>query len=164
MSRIITRDSEGRENGWLIPLWNALDQPGFRPEQVYLTVVKAGMCKGPHLHKKRRGFFVCVKGSVRIVTFHYGTYWTRDLGEQSTRSYLAVSPGYPCAIYNTGIEDAYVINMPSPAWSKEDPDDWPVKDWKHPKWWKPSVNPPVDEVAALKGYIEELERVADTEC
>lgn len=138
MSRIITRDSEGRENGWLIPLWNALERPDLRPEQVYLTVIKPGMRKGPHLHKKRRGHFVLVCGKAVLVSRGHGCklfgidpYTVHDL----QKSYAVIKPGTPCAIYNTGSEDAYIINMPSPAWSKEDPDDWPVEGWKDPEWW-----------------------------
>lgn len=137
MSRIITRDSEGRENGWLIPLWNALERPDLRPEQVYLTVVKPGTVKGPHLHLKRRGLFCVVRGCVTIVfrDVFTGAYVERLIvpGDDAVQ----VEPGSPCAIYNGGTDEAYVINLPTHhAWSKEDPDDWPVEGWKDPEWWK----------------------------
>ena len=35
-----------------------------------------------------------------------------------------------------GDTEALVLNMPSPAWSKEDPDDWPVLNWQDPEGWK----------------------------
>lgn len=48
---------------------------------------------------------------------------------------LHVPPGYPCALYNYGDTEALVLNMPSPAWSKDDPDECPVEDWKDPEDW-----------------------------
>ena len=53
-------------NGYLIPVWSALEQPALRPDQVYVTVVGPYGRKGPHLHFKRRGTFCCVLGDVVI--------------------------------------------------------------------------------------------------
>ena len=132
--KIETKDEDGKPTGWLLPLWNALDNPELRPEQVYVTVVAPRSRKGPHLHKVRRGCFVCIKGNVRILmqrndgisTF----YNVRKSGEENDYRMVIVPAGIPCAIYNdSATEDAYVLNMPSPAWSKDDPDDWPVANW-----------------------------------
>lgn len=68
--KIPTKGADGSENGYVVPIWNANEQPSLRPDQVYLTVVAPHLSKGPHLHKKRRGRFCCIKGNVRIVTRH----------------------------------------------------------------------------------------------
>lgn len=133
--KIETRGADGRLNGYLIPIWNALEDPGLRPEQVYLTVVAPGAVKGPHLHKARRGFFRCIKGNVRIVTRRAdGVYVAFMSGEDFHYAPVVVMPGTPAAIYNDGDVEAFVLNMPSPAWSRSEPDEWPVEDWAADNW------------------------------
>lgn len=68
--RFVTKDGDGKENGFLIPVYNIHE--GFvdalhEPRQVYLTVCKPGTQKGPHLHLKRWGYFTCIKGNIKIV-------------------------------------------------------------------------------------------------
>ena len=133
MSKHLTKDSKGKPNGYVLEIWSALVNPELRPDQVYLTAVAPHSRKGPHLHMKRRGLFFCVKGTVRIVTrfrecgevcASYGHMVLCDQGGA-----LIVGPGTPCAIYNDGDTEALVLNLPSPAWSEDDPDEWPVEEW-----------------------------------
>lgn len=126
----ITTGKDGNPNGWLLPIWNAT-QSDYRPEQVYLTVVSPASVKGPHLHLIRAGRFVCVKGNVRIVTRQWDTYASHETGDVAGFNVVNVPPGMACAIYNVGDEDAYVLNMPSPAWTLEQPDDHPVAGWEY---------------------------------
>jgi mannose-6-phosphate isomerase-like protein (cupin superfamily) len=142
-----TLDTEGRLNGWLMPIWNALDSPHLRPDQVYVTAIAPHSRKGPHLHMRRRGYFTVLIGEVTIVTVQRGTLSSLIGGEvdvpaESQKIYKAsrghkvlVLPGVPCALYNYGDTEALVLNMPSPAWSAEDQDDHPVTDWKDPEDW-----------------------------
>lgn len=129
---IETRGADGRVNGWLLPIWNALENPELRPEQVYLTAVAAWERKGPHLHMKRRGCFVCVSGNVRIVMQSTETDERREeiTGEDWDYRRVIVPPGWAAAIYNVSDSEALVLNLPSPAWSKGDPDEWPVENWR----------------------------------
>lgn len=125
---IETRNADGDVNGWIQPLWHV--DSGVPIEQVYLTVVSAGMSKGPHLHKKRRGFFMVVRGIVTIVWRDVdGKYWHRIMSVGCDP--LEIPPGTPAALYNDSMDDAYVINMPYPAWRKDDQDEHPVKDWTY---------------------------------
>lgn len=127
--RIQTRDERGRVNGFLVPLFNVYDgrvAPAQYPEQVYLTVVKPGRTKGPHLHHKRWGLFACIKGDVRIVLRTEGHYVSYASGEYSGFAVVQVPPGIPAAIQNVGSCDAYVLNMPTPAWRIDDQDEHPV--------------------------------------
>lgn len=133
MPAIITRDKNGNVNGTLIPIWNANDEPGLRPEQVYATMVLPGCTKGPHLHMKRRGMFCCIVGTVEVVIGdapipknYTRTTLTPDSG------LLIVPAGCPAEIRNAGAFPAVLLNLPSPAWSKEDPDDHPVPIWNPP--------------------------------
>ena len=52
-SKIITKNKEGRSNGWLVPIFNVHDDlidAAQHPRQVYLTVIAPREVKGPHLH------------------------------------------------------------------------------------------------------------------
>ena len=126
MPRIPTKDSTGKPNGWLQPLWNIHDGPPIA--QVYALGIEPKGVKGPHLHLKRRGLFTCLAGEVLLVI--------RPKPRQYCSFRLDVWPepvkvpaGVPAAIYNVGFEEALVLNMPEPAWRPDDQDEWPVEGW-----------------------------------
>jgi dTDP-4-dehydrorhamnose 3,5-epimerase-like enzyme len=127
--RVETRSKDGQPNGFLVPIFNVHE--GFvataqHPQQVYLTVVAPRAVKGPHLHHKRWGLFTCVKGNVRIVMRTEAGYEEHYSGEGHDFATIQVPAGVPSALVNLGDDEAYVLNMPSPAWSAEEPDDHPV--------------------------------------
>lgn len=121
--RIPTRDAAGETNGFLVPVYNRHEPffaDGFAPQQVYLTVVAPGKIKGPHLHHIRRGFFTCIKGSVRFVLKQPDASYRCVLsGEGHGYVSVDVPPGTPLAIQNIGSEEAFVLNLPSPAWTPD---------------------------------------------
>jgi dTDP-4-dehydrorhamnose 3,5-epimerase len=128
--RIITKAKDGAPNGWLVPIFNVHD--GFiseaqHPKQVYLTVVSPRQVKGPHLHLKRYGLFTCIRGNAKvIVRFDHG-YEEYLTGEDHEYKTIQVLPGTPAALQNIGDMDAYILNMPSPAWHIDDQDECPVQ-------------------------------------
>lgn len=127
--RVTTKDLDGTPNGFLVPVYNIHETPiaaEQRPQQVYLTVVSPGSVKGPHLHMKRWGLFTCIKGNVKIVLKTSGGYEETFSGEDHAFTTVQVPAGIPAALQNIGNEDAYVLNMPSPAWRPDDQDEHPV--------------------------------------
>lgn len=127
--KIPTRNKEGEKNGFLIPIINILDgfiDPEEWPKQVYCTVASPGEIKGPHLHKERYGLFTCIRGNIKIVTREDGDYKEYFSGEDHSFRTIYVPAGIPSALVNISREDAYILNMPCPSWSAENPDDWPV--------------------------------------
>jgi dTDP-4-dehydrorhamnose 3,5-epimerase len=120
--RIVTYDAEHHENGALIPVYNIHDgfyEKGEEPQQVYLTIVAPGQIKGPHLHYVRRGCFTCIKGNVRVVVKVDGQYQTYCSGEDNNYLSIQIPVGLPAAIQNIGSEEAWVVNMPYPAWTAD---------------------------------------------
>jgi dTDP-4-dehydrorhamnose 3,5-epimerase len=120
--KFITKGEDGVENGFLVPIYNVND--GFhdsdkQPQQVYLTVVKPRQKKGPHLHFIRTGFFTCIKGNVRIITKEDNVYSQFFSGESNNFLSTIIPTGVPAILENIGNEDAYVINLPSPAWTPD---------------------------------------------
>jgi len=118
--KIVTKGADGTPNGFLVPIYNINDKffaPGKEPQQVYLTVLAPNQKKGPHLHLIRTGFFTCIKGNVRIILRVGKAYQTHMSGENHEYRSVEVPTGVPALLENIGPEDAYVLNMPNPAWT-----------------------------------------------
>lgn len=126
--RIPTKNASGEPNGWVLPIWNCRESE-YRPDQVYLTAIAPGYSKGPHLHKTRTGYFACISGRVHVTLRNGDQYETYRLGLYNANEPLRVPPGVACELRNVGDKEAVLINMPSPSWSAEEPDEWPVEDW-----------------------------------
>jgi len=125
--KIITKDSNGVENGYLVPLYNVNDgfiQKGKEPEQVYLTVILPGKIKGPHLHYIRTGCFTCIRGNARFILKNKEGYTTIYSGEDHDYKTVIVPTGVPAALQNLGTEDALILNMPNPAWKPDMNDEY----------------------------------------
>ena len=125
--KFTTKDKDGNENGYLIPVFNIHEE--FHdfdkmPQQVYVTVTKPGEIKGPHLHYIRTGFFTCIKGNVRIIIKEKGEYKCFYSGDKYNYLSVILPTGIPAAIQNIGNEDAFVLNMPSPAWTQDMNDEY----------------------------------------
>jgi len=118
--KYLTKDKNNQQNGFLIPIYNINEDffpKGSEPQQVYLTVIEPGKIKGPHLHYIRNGCFTCIKGNARFVLKSEGQYKIFYSGEEHNFCSVIVPKGVAAALQNIGEEDAYVINMPSPAWT-----------------------------------------------
>ena len=116
----ITKDEAGKPTGYLVPIYNNNDgffAPGAEPKQVYLSVIAPGLKKGPHLHHIRTGFFTCVRGDVKIVLKTAQGYKELYSGENHRYLSVEVPAGVPALLINTGDGEAFVLNMPSPAWT-----------------------------------------------
>lgn len=127
--KIETVNRDGEYNGWLLPIWNETTD-NWRPAQVYLTVVAALSSKGPHLHRKRHGRFICLRGNVRVRRRDpEGNYSDAMSGDYVGNRWIEVPPGWAAQLINDHAREALVLNLPSPAWTADDPDEWPVEDW-----------------------------------
>ena len=118
--KIITRKADGTPNGYLLPIYNQNEGffvDGKEPKQVYLTVIYPGERKGPHLHFIRTGFFTCIKGDVKIVLKVDGDYKEFFSGESHDYLSIEVPIGVPAMLVNEGKEEAFMLNMPNPAWT-----------------------------------------------
>ena len=120
--RIETGNKDGTPNGYLVPIYNLRDgffPGGSEPQQVYLTVIGARQHKGPHLHLIRTGFFTCIRGNIKIVLKLTDGY--RELHSGESHDYLSVEvpAGIPALLINSGDVDAFVLNMPAPAWTPD---------------------------------------------
>jgi hypothetical protein len=120
-SKFVTKNHQNEPNGFLVPIYNIHDgffESGKEPQQVYLTVISANQIKGPHLHYIRTGCFTCIKGNARFVVKTETGYEVIYSGEDYEYRTVIIPTGVPAALQNLGQEDAYVLNMPSPAWTQ----------------------------------------------
>ncbi len=119
-AKFTTKNSNGNPNGFLVPIYNIHE--GFfadqkEPKQVYLTVISPQQIKGPHLHFIRTGCFICISGNARFVLKTEMGYQEFYSGEDHDYLMVMVPAGIPAALQNIGVGDAYVLNMPNPAWT-----------------------------------------------
>jgi dTDP-4-dehydrorhamnose 3,5-epimerase-like enzyme len=120
----------GNINGFLVPIFNVHEDfvsQDHHHKQVYLTVCDAGVVKGPHLHLKRRGYFTCIKGNVRVIVRINGVYEEYFSGENYDYATIEIPPGIPAAIQNIADGQSYVINTPSPDWHIDNQDEHEVE-------------------------------------
>ena len=128
LTAIPTKQPDGKANGVVLPIWRA--DSGETIAQVYLTTIEPGTVKGPHLHMRRCGRFTCIKGDIEVtVRLEDGTYATYFSGEKHGYATVFVAPGLPARLRCLSDTPAMVLNMPTPAWSKEDQDEWTVEEW-----------------------------------
>ena len=127
--KIITKNRHDKPNGFLVPIFNVYDgiiKEEQYPKQVYLTTVTPNEVKGPHLHMKRWQLYTCIQGKVKIVVRLDGKYQEYYSGEDYDFATVQVPAGIPSAAVNIGDVEAYIINMPSPAWHVDDQDEHEV--------------------------------------
>jgi dTDP-4-dehydrorhamnose 3,5-epimerase len=118
--KFVTKDREQKPNGYLVPIYNIHDgffPSGEEPQQVYLTVIAPREIKGPHLHLIRTGCFTCIKGNARFVLKTPTGYQVFYSGEDHDYRSVIVPKGVAAALQNLSEEDAYILNMPNPAWT-----------------------------------------------
>jgi len=124
--KFVTKGEDCDANGFLVPIYNIHDgffAEGKHPQQVYMTTILPGTVKGPHLHFIRTGFFTCIKGNVRVVLKTDDGYQVFYSGEDHDYLSIEVPTGVPAAVQCIGDEEAYLLNMPNPAWTPDMQDE-----------------------------------------
>ena len=122
-----THDIKTKElNGLVISLWKEWEK-FFKvdPKQVYLNICAPKAVKGPHLHKNRWDYFVCIRGKVRFIVKWDDEYEEIDVDADKDPCFkiVEIPPSVACAIQNTGNGEALFLNMPNPAWHPDNQDD-----------------------------------------
>ncbi len=135
--KVITRDVQGRENGFLIDILNRYDDvyKGRETElfqQVYYTSVLRGMFKGFHIHPTKYDSVTCVFGKALLVIYPEQipknqlelVVSTDELivipidTEDNTLTVCFLSK-YPHGFYGIS-ENAHILNYRNPAWHPGD--------------------------------------------
>ena len=133
---VTTRDLKGAENGWLMEIASTRDgwSKFLDNAQVYLTVLAPGKKKGWHLHHKKENQFTCIKGKV-IMAVWDGNKISEEITLDSQNPVtVRVPKEQAICFYNPGAENAYILNLCSPPYDPEDPEQ---EDLDLP--WEPQV-------------------------
>ena len=136
--KIITKNNKKKVNGYLVPIFNVKDKffnKSEYPKQVYITVVKSGFTKGPHLHFKRRGYFTCIDGNAKFIIKIKNSYKTVYSGEKYQFKSVLIPKGVPVAIQCIGKKKAIILNMPNPSWTPQMNDEHSIE-FKNYNWKK----------------------------
>ncbi len=128
--KYFSKNHQGAVNGFVVSLYKDWEkQFAAEPKQVYLNCCLPGEQKGPHLHMRRWDYFTTIRGAARfVIKYGPGDYEEIDVvvNDGAGIKVVEVPPAVPCLIVNIGLQDAWVINMPNPAWHPDNPDDNPV--------------------------------------
>jgi len=107
------------------------DDPDFqRFGQVYITMVRPGVVKAWHYHKKQTDYFVCVGGTARVALYDSrdesstkGEILDFEIGWQRQRL-IIIPPGVCHGFMAVGAEPAYIVNVPTEPYDYENPDEY----------------------------------------
>ena len=128
---------DGHTNGFLIPAWKDWENiVTVEPKMVYVTSVNPGERKGPHLHKIRHSYYVCIKGKVVfIIKDRSGNYLEIESSEDDP-VLVEIPKNYSSAHINLSKEPSIILSLVNPAWRPENKDEYNERyddyDWK--KW------------------------------
>jgi dTDP-4-dehydrorhamnose 3,5-epimerase len=120
-------DERGEINEIYRSEWGVHDKPLV---YAYQTMVRPGKFKGWVLHQKQDDRLYHMLGTLQWALFDerpdspsHGTVQTFVVSERS-RALFVIPQGVWHAVKNIGLTDAYFINLPTRAYSHEDPDKY----------------------------------------
>ena len=117
-----TRDiSNGHINGELTVVWRDWDNIiEDHPKMVYLNSINPKEVKGPHLHKNRTTYFVCIEGEIiLVVRDNDGKFHEIDVNPRKP-SLVCVKNGTAAAIINPTQKISKVLVLADIAWKPND--------------------------------------------
>ena len=133
-----TKDTDdSHTNGSLVPVWRDWDNLlEVHPKMVYFTTINKGERKGPHLHKIRHSYYVCIKGKVVfIIKNNDGKYLEIESGEDNP-VLVEIPKGFSSAHINLSKEPSTILALVNPSWKPDIRDEHNVTyddyDWN--KW------------------------------
>lgn len=130
-----TRDQKGMTNGSLLEIASSLDSWSrfLAQAQVYLTTLKPKMKKGFHWHHKKTSQITCLRGSVVMGVWDGKKMREHKLSGQKPVTFR-IPKNHALGFYNYGNEEAWLLNLCSPPYDPNDPEQ---EDLDLP--WRPKV-------------------------
>ena len=108
-------------NGNLTVIWRDWDKIiANHPKMVYVSSINPGEIKGPHLHKNRTSYLICIHGKV-VYVIDEGNNNYKEIEVDSNKPVLICVPkGIASAHINTTSEIARVLVLADIAWKPDD--------------------------------------------
>lgn len=112
LKTIQTRDLDGIVNGSIVELYKDNDKT-----IAYITTIMPGTFKGYHLHRIRKGQYVCIKGKVKVTLYKPGTKKNEEFVLSSEKPQrLFIPTNIAAGIESIGTEEAWIINYTDPPY------------------------------------------------
>ena len=108
-------------NGSLTVIWRDWDKIlKNKPKMVYVSSVNTGEIKGPHLHKKRNSYFICIHGCVSfIIKDENGKYIEFEVSADKPEL-IIVPKGIASAHVNWSSSTSRILVLADVAWKPND--------------------------------------------
>lgn len=134
IQKIVTKDSNEVENGWIMPLFKK-DDPffnGYELQFVYASAINPGHTKGPHLHKKRECRLVCIQGDIELIVREDGEYKKYVLSS-SEPAIIVVKAGDPFMVRcsESAVKEGILLNFANHMWKSDDQDNYKPNEWDY---------------------------------
>lgn len=124
-------------NGTLTVVWRDWDNYiKTQPKMIYVSSVNSGERKGPHLHKRRTSYFVCIHGKVVfIIKDKDGKYIEIESSEEKP-VLICVPKNIPSAHINVSDDISRILVIADLAWKPNDNEmtDLKFEDYDWSKW------------------------------
>ena len=108
-------------NGSLTIIWRDWnDKLGLEPKMLYTTSIFPGEIKGPHLHKLRDSFFLCIKGKVLFIIKENDSNYVEIESSDTHPVLVKVPKGVPSAHINLTNETSTILSLTNISWKPND--------------------------------------------
>ena len=125
-------------NGELTVIWRNWDEIIKNPEMIYLNSVNPGEIKGPHMHKNRTSYFLCIEGKMIIVIQDKNGEYHEIEANSNSSKLVSVSNEISAAIVNPSNKISKILVMADVAWKPNDGEmvntkfeNYDFKKWKN---------------------------------
>lgn len=113
--------STGMENGSLTVVWRDWDKIlKNEPKMVYVSSVNKGEIKGPHNHKKRNSYLICIHGKVVFVIKNENGEYVEIVSDSDNPKMIIVPKNTASAHLNLSDEISRVLVLADIAWRPND--------------------------------------------
>jgi|TARA_B110000014_G_C20125640_1_gene599336 dTDP-4-dehydrorhamnose 3,5-epimerase len=129
---------DNHTNGSLTVIWRDYDEfLEHHPKMVYVSSVKSGEIKGPHIHTKRNSYFSCIQGSVIFIIKNTDGTYTEVESNSENGVMVFVPKNFPSAHINISDGISRVLALADISWKSNDNemkntnfDDYDWKKWE----------------------------------
>jgi len=125
-------------NGSLTVIWKNRDKILKEPKMIYITNINPGEIKGPHLHKKRTSYFICIKGKVVFIIQNTNGSYQEIISSEEKPILVKVPNTISSAHVNLSNTPSSVLTLADVVWTSGDNemenvtfDDYDWKKWKN---------------------------------
>lgn len=117
-----TRDiMDGHKNGELTVIYRNYDKViKKQPKMIYSNKIMPGEVKGPHIHKKRTSYFVCIQGKVIFVIKEKNGEYVEIESSEEKPVLVKISNGIASAHINPTNKTGRIIALADIAWKPND--------------------------------------------